>query len=168
MQYKPQKNYRHTLVVGGVLLAMALCFAIFASMDWGYLWLNQLGMIGSLTALIFVAVRYILTDFVYILPESKAILEVKRISGRLPYTVARVEIRATDKILPYVKGIAKTEGLQCFENCASSLLPEESYVYIGTVDGKKAGVRIECKKDFVKLLEEAIKAASASSSEEAD
>lgn len=168
MQFKPNKQYRHTLVIGGVLLAMALCFAIFASMSWGYLWLNQLGMVGSLTALIFIVVRYILTDFVYLLPENEAVLEVKRISGRLPYTVARIEISANDKILPYTKGIAKAEGLKQFENCAPSLFPEESYVYVTTLNGVKVGIRLQCKQDFVELLEKAIEKGSEASTEEAN
>lgn len=156
MQYKPRKNYRHTLIVGGTLLAIALCFVVFASMGWGYLWLNQLGTIGSLTALIFIAVRYILTDFVYFFPESADVLEVRRISGRLPYTVARIEISADDIILPYTKNLKKEHGLKLFENGCASLFPEESYVYICTLNGKKAGVRLECKADLAALLEQAI------------
>lgn len=168
MQFKPYKQYRHTLVIGGVLLAIALCFAVFANMGWGYLWLNQLGTVGALTALIFIAVRYILTDFVYLLPENEAIFEVKRISGRLPYTLARIEISAGDRILPYAKGIAKAEGLKQFENGCPSLFPDESYVYITETEGKKVGVRLQCKHDFVELLEKAIEKAADSEAGEAN
>lgn len=160
MQYKPHKKYRHTLVVGGVLLAIALFFALFSSMGWGYLWLNQLGTVGALTVLIFLAVRYILTDFVYLFPESEDVLEVRRISGRLPYTVARIEIGANDVILPYTKALKKEQGLALFENGCPSLFPEESYVYICTLNGKKVGVRLECKRDFVEMLEKAIEKAA--------
>lgn len=157
MQYKPHKKYRHTLVIGGVLLAVALCFALFASMGWSYLWLNQLGTVGSLTALIFLAVRYILTDYIYLFPDkNEGVFEVKRISGRLPYTLARIEISADDVILPYTKELRRAQKLEQFENACASLFPEESYVYICVIDGKKVGVRLECKADFVELLEGAI------------
>lgn len=156
MQYKPHKQYRHTLVIGGILLAIALCFVVFANMNWGYLWLNQLGTIGFLTALIFLAVRYILAEFVYLFPDSEDVLEVRRISGRLPTTVARIEISADDIILPYTKDLKKTHRLEMLENCCPSLFPEESYVYICTLNEKKIGVRLECKADFVEMLEGAI------------
>lgn len=156
MQYKPHKKHRHMLVIGGVLLAVALCFALFASMGWGYLWLNQLGTIGALTALIFVAIRYILTDYIYLFPESGDILEVRRISGKLPVTVVRIEIGAGDRLLPYSKELKKTQGLELFENCCVSLFPEESYVYICMLNGKKVGVQLECKADLVEMLEKSI------------
>lgn len=156
MQYKPSKKYRHILVIGGVLLAMALCFAVFASMGWGYLWLNQLGTVGALTALIYLAVRYVLTDYIYFFPESADILEVRRISGRLPVTVARIEISVGDRLIPYSKTLKKDEKLECFENCCTSLFPEESYVYICTLNEKRVGIRLECEADFVKMLQRAI------------
>lgn len=156
MQYKPHKQYRHTLVIGGVLLAVALCFALFASMGWGYLWLNQLGTVGSLTALIFLAVRYILADYIYLFPENEDVLEVKRISGRLPYTLARIEIGTEDVILPYTKELRRAQKLDRLENACASLFPEESYVYICMMDEKKVGIRLECKADFAALIEGAI------------
>lgn len=166
MQYKPHKTYRHTLIIGSLLLAISLCFLLFGNMGWGYLWLNQLGAIGFLTAVIFLAVRYILTDFIYIIPENERILEVKRISGRLPTTVARIEIGAGDVILPYTKGLKKAQALEMFENCCPGLFPEESYVYICVLNEKKVGVRLECKADFAELLEKAIEKAGQTQDEE--
>ncbi len=157
MQYKPHKKYRHTLIIGGVLLAIALCFLVFANMGWGYLWLNQLGTILFLTFLIFLSIRYILYDYVYLIPDSGMTLEVKRISGALPKTIASVQICAGDNLLPYTKDLKKKQELTHIENCCVSLFPEESYLYICRIDGKKIGLRLECQSDLVDLLEKAIR-----------
>lgn len=161
MQYKPHRVVKQTAIIGFVLLLIAAVFLIMANFSLGFVWLNQLGAIGSITAMIYLMVRYIMTDFVYQLPETGAHFSVKKLRGNLPQTVAEIDLTPADRIIPYDKNALRKESVTHTENFCVSLFPEESWLLITSIGGKKIALRLECKADVAEKIRERIAAANA-------
>lgn len=158
MQYKPHRKLKPLVIICFVLLVITLIFWILTYLKVGPLALNQLGVLVFLTALIFLLVRFALTDFIYQLPEEENRLTIKTVRGKLPRTAAEVILRKIDRIVPYEKDIPKKEGIRRTENFCVSLFPEESYLYITFLDGKKTALRLECREDIARLIRARIEA----------
>ncbi|MBO5779259.1 MAG: hypothetical protein J6R82_06810 [Clostridia bacterium] len=152
MQYHPYRKLKPLVIVSFPLLVCTLIFWILTYLQVGPRSLNQLGTVLFLTALIFLLVRYALTDFIYQLPEEENRLTIKTVRGRLPRTAAEIKLCKRDRILPWEKGLAKKEGIQQMENFCVSLFPEESYLYLTVLGGKKTALRLECSKDVADLI----------------
>lgn len=158
MQYKPHRRLKPLVIICFVLLVITLIFWILSYLKVGPLSLNQLGTVIFLTALIFLLIRYALTDFIYQLPDEENRLTVKTVRGKLPRTAAEIPLRKIDRIVPYEKDIVKKEGIERMENYCVSLFPEESWVYITVLNGKKSALRLECREDVADRIRERIEA----------
>lgn len=165
MQYKPHRHLKPVAIIGVILIAVAAVFLLMANFGLGYLWLNQLGAILVITILLYLLIRYAMTEFIYLLPDEGAHLTVKKLRGSLPQTVAEVDL-ADCKLLPYSKEGLKQEKVAYTENFCVSLFPEETYLLITTVDNRKIALRLECQKDVAEILRNRI--AGTPSSEEHD
>lgn len=154
MQYKPHRTVKQTAIIGFVLLLIAAIFLCMANFSLGFIWLNQLGGISAITALIYLMIRYIMTDFVYQLPDAGARFTVKKLRGNLPQTVAEIDLSPADRIIPYDKNVLRKEGVIRTENFCVSLFPEESYALITIVGGRKTALRLECKADTAERIRE--------------
>ncbi len=166
MQYKPNRNPKHVAIIGVVLIAIATVFLVMANFKLGFVWINELGAILTITILLYLLIRYAMTDFVYILPETGAHLTVKKLRGNLPQTVAEVDLTADCKVLPYSKEALRREKVAYVENYCVSLHPEETYVLIAVIDSRKIALRLECKKDVADII--AARIGSAPAWEESD
>lgn len=158
MQYKPHRKLKPLVVISFVLMVITLIFWILTYLRVGPHALNQLGTVVFLTALIFLLVRYALTDFIYQLPDEENRLTVKTVRGRLPRTAAELPLQKGDRILPYTKELCKKEGIRRRENFCVSLFPEESYLYITVQSGEKIAIRLECRQDVAERIRERIEA----------
>ncbi len=158
MQYKPHRKLKPLVIVCFPLLVITLTFWGLTYLRIGPLGANQLGTVVALTALVYLLLRYALTDFVYTLPESEPVLTVTKIAGRLPRAVADLRLSRGDCLIPYEKGAAKREGIIRTENFCVSLFPEESWLYVTVIEGKKVALRLECKADTAAYLQAAIDA----------
>lgn len=156
MQYKPHRNIKPVAIIGVILIAIAAVFLIMANFDLGYLWINQLGAVLNITILLYLLIRYVMTDFVYILPDEGAHLTVKKLRGNLPQTVAEVDLTADCKIVPYSKEVLKQERVAYTENFCVSLSPEETYLLITPMDNRKIALRLECKRDVADRIRDRI------------
>ena len=152
MQYKPNRNFKHVAIIGAVLIAIASVFLAMANFKLGFVAINELGAILTITVLLYLLIRYAMTDFVYILPESGAHLTVKKLRGNLPQTAAEVDLTADCKIIPYSKEAIRKEKVAYTENFCVSLHPVETYALIATIDGRRIALRLECKKDVADLI----------------
>lgn len=152
MQYKPTRQIKPLAIIGIVLMAIASVFLTMANLGWGFVWINQLGAILHITVLLYLLIRYAMTDFVYILPEYGAYFTVKKLRGNLPQTVAEVDLTPDCKILPYTKENLKKEKVAYTENYCISLFPSTSYALIATIDNRRIALRLECKQDVADLI----------------
>ena len=152
MQYKPNRQIKPVAVIGAILLSIAALFLTMANLGWGFVWLNQLGAILHITALLYLLIRYAMTDFVYILPEEGAHLTVKKLRGNLPQTVAEVDLIGDCKVIPYTKENIRREKVAYTENYCVSLFPPSSYALIATLDNRRVAIRLECKQDVADLI----------------
>lgn len=160
MQYNPHRKLKPLAVIGFVLLTVALIFWILTYLRVGPHALNQLGTVIFLSALIYLLVRYAFTDFIYQLPDEENRLTIKTVRGKLPRTAAEIPMQKTDRIVPYEKELCKKEGIRKQENFCVSLFPEESYLYLTTLNGEKIAIRLECRQDVAERIRERIEALS--------
>ena len=166
MQYKPHRNLKPVAIIVVILIAISAVFLFMANFKLGFLWVNQLGAILNITILLYLLIRYAMTDFIYILPDEGAYLTVKKLRGNLPQTVAELELTQNCKIVPYSKEILKQEKVAYTENFCVSLSPKESYLLITAMDNRKIALRLECKQDVADLIHHRI--SKLSTSEEPD
>ncbi|MBQ8288179.1 MAG: hypothetical protein IJX76_05340 [Clostridia bacterium] len=152
MQYKPHRILRPLIIVCFPLLVIALIFWILAYLEVGPNGVNQLGMLVFLVALVYLLVRYALTEFVYQLSEEGNIFTVTKVGGKLPRTVADIRLSRGDRIVRYEKDSRKKEGIGRLENYCVSLFPEESWLFLTHIDGKKVGLRLECREDVANRI----------------
>lgn len=152
MQYKPHRKLKPLVIICFPLLTITLIFWILAYLKVGPQGVNQLGTLVFLTALIYLLVRYAMTEFVYQLPDGENIFAVSKVGGKIPHTVADLRLSRGDRIIPYEKGIRKKEGIGRMENYCVSLFPEESWLYITRINGKTVGLRLECRADVAELI----------------
>lgn len=151
MEYKPKKRIKNALIASLILVAGAIACIVLGSMGWGYKWLSQLLVFISLTALLFIAVRYVITDFVYTVSHD-GYLEVKKISSKIPVTMASVEISGEDIIVKEQKDMS-SYGVIRKERFNVTMGAEELYWYIFTVNGEKQALILECEPAFVTYLQ---------------
>lgn len=152
MQYKPHRNFRHVAIIGVVLIAIAAVFLAMANFKLGFVAINELGAILTVTALLYLLIRYAMTDFVYILPETGAHFTVKKLRGNLPQTAAEVDLTPDCKIVPYSKANYRKEKAAYMENYCVSLCPAQSYLLFVTLENRKIALRLECKQDVADLI----------------
>jgi hypothetical protein len=152
MQYKPHRKLKPLVIISFVLMVITLSFWMLSYLRIGPQSLNQLGVVVFLTAMIFLLIRYALTDFIYQLPEEENRLTIKTVRGKLPRTAAEIPLRKSDRIVPYQKDVCKTEGIEQTENFCVSLFPEESYLYLTVLNGKKSALRLECREDVAERI----------------
>ena len=152
MQYKPHRNFKHVAIIGALLIAIASVFLAMANFKLGFVAINELGAILTVTVLLYLLIRYAMTDFVYILPETGAHLTVKKLRGNLPQTVAEVDLTSDCKILPYSKEAFRREKAAYMENYCVSLHVEQSYLLFVTLNNRKVALRLECKQDVADLI----------------
>ena len=158
MQYKPHRNLKPLVIISFVLMVITLCFWILNYLQVGPRSLNQLGTVVFLTTMIYLLVRYALTDFIYQLPEEENRLTIKTVRGKLPRTAAEIPLQKGDRILPYAKELLKQEQIKQTENFCTSLFPKESYWYITVCNGKKTAIRLECREDVAQRIRARIEA----------
>lgn len=158
MQYKPHRKLKPLVVITFVLMVIALIFWILTYLQVGPRALNQLGTLVFLTAMIFLLVRYALTDFIYQLPDEENRLTIKTVRGKLPRTAAEIPLQKTDRLLPYAKDLCKKEGIRRQENFCVSLFPEESYLYVTVLNGERTAIRLECRQDVAERIAARIEA----------
>lgn len=147
MQYKPHRILKPLVMIAFPLLVIALIFWALSYLKIGPHGVNQLGMLVALTALIYLLVRYALTDFVYQLDDENNCFTVTKVGGKRPRTVADIRLSPNDRILPYEKGAKKKLGILRTENYTVSLFPEESWLLLTVIDGNLIALRLECKQD---------------------
>ena len=152
MQYKPHRKLKPLVVISFLLMVITLSFWILSYLKVGPLSLNQLGVVVFLTAMVFLLIRYALTDFIYQLPDEEHRLTIKTVRGKLPRTAAEISLQKGDRIIPYEKDTCKKENIQQMENYCVSLFPEESYLYITVINGKKTALRLECREDVAERI----------------
>lgn len=152
MQYKPTRQIKSVAIIGAILLAIAVLFLTMANLGWGFIWLNQLGAILHITVLLYLLIRYAMTDFVYILPEEGAHLTIKKLRGNLPQTVAEIDLIGDCKVIPYTKENIRREKVAFTENYCVSLSPQSSYALIATVNERRIALRLECQQDVADLI----------------
>ena len=152
MQYRPHRNFKHVAIIGAVLIAIASVFLAMANFKLGFVAINELGAILTVTVLLYLLIRYAMTDFVYILPETGAHLTVKKLRGNLPQTAAEVDLTPDCKILPYSKEAFRREKAAYMENFCVSLYPAETYLLFVTLNDRKIALRLECKRDVADLI----------------
>ena len=150
MEYKPRINSKNAKKLMIFFALIAVIGIVMGGVGVGINALNQLIIIGFLTAALFVAVRYMLTDFVYKTDEG-GYLEIIKISSRLPQTMASVRISRNDIIVPVKEDMSeyKVERKAVFN---VSLKPLELYWYIFTVNGQRQALVLECDKAYAEYL----------------
>ncbi|MBQ7355448.1 MAG: hypothetical protein IJW62_08025 [Clostridia bacterium] len=156
MQYQPHRKLKPLVIVCFPLLVVALLFWGLAYLNVGPNGVNQLGMLATLTALIYLLIRYALTEFVYQLSEEDNIFTVTKVGGKRPRTVADLRLSRGDRILPYEKGTCKKLGVMRTENYCVSLFPRESWLLLTVIDGSLIALRLECREDVARLIRERI------------
>lgn len=166
MQYKPHRKLKPLVIICFCLLVITLAFWVLAYLKVGPNGVNQLGVLVFLTALVYLLVRYALTDYIYQIPDDQAVLTVTKVGGKLPRTVADIRLSRGDRIIPFEKDSRKKEGLERMENYCVSLFPEESWLYITRIDGKMIGLRLECKADVAQRIRARIEALPAMENDE--
>ena len=160
MQYNPHRKLKPLVMIAFPLLVIALIFWSLSYRGIGPNGINQLGMLVALTALVYLLVRYALTDFVYQLSDEDNCFTVTKVSGKRPSTVADLRLSQGDRVVPYEKGIQKKLGIARIENYCVSLFPEESYLLLFRIEGKLVALRLECKEDVARKLTRRIEALS--------
>ena len=158
MQYNPHRKLKPLVMITFPLLVIALIFWSLSYLGIGPNGVNQLGMLVALTALIYLLVRYALTDFVYQLSYEDNCFTVTKVSGKRPRTVADLRLCPSDRVVLYEKGIRKKLGITMIENYCVSLFPEESYLLLTRIEGKSVALRLECKEDVAHKLTRRIEA----------
>ncbi len=147
MQYKPHRILKPLVIVCFPLLIIALTFWILTYLGVGPKGVNQLGMLVTLTALVYLLLRYALTEFVYQLPDEGNVFTVTKIGGKRPQTVADLRLSRGDRVVPYEKDARKKLGILRTENYCVSLFPEESWLLLTIIDGSPVALRLECRQD---------------------
>ncbi|MBQ8382527.1 MAG: hypothetical protein IJX47_04900 [Clostridia bacterium] len=147
MQYTPHRKLKPLIVICFPLLVITLIFWILSYLNVGPKAVNQLGMLITLTALVYLLVRYALTEYVYQLPDEGNIFTVTKVGGKLPRTVADIRLSRGDRVVLFEKDIRKKEGIERMENYCVSLFPEESWLFLTRIDGRKVALRLECRAD---------------------
>ena len=158
MQYKPHRKLKPLVIITFTLLVIALIFWSLSYWKIGPNGVNQLGMLIAFTALIYLLVRYALTEFVYQLSEEGNSLTVIKIAGKRPQTVADIRLSRGDRIISYDKAAAKKLGIRQTENYCVSLFPEESWLFLTLIDGKLTALRLECREDVAQRIRQRIEA----------
>ena len=98
MEYKPKRNGKNAKKLMMFFALIAVIGIVMSGVGVGVNSLNQLIIIGFLTAAVFVAIRYLLTDFVYKTDEG-GYLEIIKIGSKIPQTLASVKISRNDMIV---------------------------------------------------------------------
>lgn len=158
MQYKPHRKLKPLVIVCFTLLVIVLAFWILSYLKIGPNGVNQLGVLVFLTALVYLLVRYALTDFVYQLSEKGDVFTVTKVGGKLPRTVADIRLSPCDRVIPYGKDVCKKEGIRQTENYCVSLFPEERWMLVTEINGKTVGLILECQADTAALIRNGIAA----------
>lgn len=156
MQYKPHRKLKPLVMITFPLLVIALIFWSLSYLKIGPNGVNQLGMLVALTALVYLLVRYALTDFVYQLSYEDNSFTITKVGGKRPRTVADICLSRGDRILPYEKGAKKKLGIALIENYSVSLFPEESWLFLTVIDGKRTALRLECREDVAQRIRQRI------------
>ncbi len=117
---------------------------------------NQFIMLSALTACVFVAVRYILADFIYKTDDDGEYLEIIRVTSRLPQTNASVKISPADKIVRLTGSKEALKDVQKKMYFNLSFMPEELYAYIFTYEGVRQALILECDGRYAEYIESLI------------
>ena len=136
-----------------ILLVGAVACIVIGTMGIGYTWFSQLLVILLVTAILFIAVRYLLSEFVYTV--SDGYLEVKKISSKIPVTMASVEISGDDIIVKEKKDMSAYQVTRK-EKFNVSMGATELYWYVFTVNGEKQALVLECEDSFACYLQSLI------------
>ena len=158
MEYKPKRTGKNAKKLMIFFALISVIGIVMSGVGVGVNSLNQLIIIGFLTAAVFVAIRYLLTDFVYKTDEG-GYLEIIKIGSKIPQTLASVKISRNDMIVPVKEDMSeyKVERKAVF---TVNLKPSESYWYIFTVNGQRQALVIECDKGYVEYLTRLISSAN--------
>lgn len=155
MEYKPNKKTGKTWVVLAFLTSIAILFWLLGFLGWGYLALNQLGLMAMMVADILIVSRHILNDYVYAINEQ-GYLTVVRVYGKNRRFLADIRISASDRIVSAREDLSKYGKIDRKENFSVSLFPTSTYYYLFQSGGKRCAIILECEADVAELIGRAI------------
>ncbi len=155
MEYKPNKKTGKTWVVLGFITGIAFLFWLLCFLGWGYLAINQLGLMVMMVADILIVSRHILNDYVYAINEQ-GYITVVRVYGKNRRILADIQISASDRIVSSKEDLSKYGRIDQKENFSISLFPDSTYYYIFMSGGKRCAMVLECGEDVAERFRQAI------------
>ena len=155
MQYKVKKNTKIPYAVAIVCAALSVAFMYTGSFGIGNTMMYQVMMLILAAAAVYMLIRYALTDMIYVIFDEKPYtLEIVKLCGKLPKTIAVIEMTADDKLVLQNKDdlSQKTEKIKKKENFCANMFPKEKYLYIANTENGRVSCSLELEKDVAKIL----------------
>ena len=149
MEYKPRRNKKNALLLITVFALLSVACLIMVNLHIGPNLLGQLSLICFVTGALFVAVRYLLTDFVY--RTDKGYLEVIKISSKIPVTLASVRISQGDCAVKQKADMSEYK-VQRRASFNLTLRAGELYWYIFEINGQRQALILECDERYAEYL----------------
>lgn len=149
MEYKPRRNKKNALLLITVFALLSVACLIMVNLHIGPNLLGQLSLICFVTGALFVAVRYLLTDFVY--RTDKGYLEVIKISSKIPVTLASVRISQGDCVVKQKADMSEYK-VQRRASFNLTLRAGELYWYIFEINGQRQALILECDERYAEYL----------------
>jgi hypothetical protein len=107
-------------------------------------------------ACVYVIIRYATTDYVYVISDSAPYkIEIVKISGQLPKTLAIIDMGKGDKLIKLEKGMKMPNGVEKIhqkENFCSNMFPKEQYLYVFEFENKKIAAKLEIDGEIANIL----------------
>ena len=160
MNYRPIRNRKGAKVICVLLFVAAALCAVCSSLEilWKPMW--QILMLGCIVAVIEITVRYIMSDYEYILDPDDELLQHNRITviyiqGKKRCSVAEmslydlVEIKKHQKFAVYKEKYGS--NIKKY-NFSSDLFPRLTYDLIFDDNGEHTLIRLQCDENFVEEL----------------
>lgn len=157
MQYKVKKEPRAAYIISAVTGLLSIMFMYVSTAGIGNTLVNQLIMLLCGAVCVYVMIRYALTDYVYVFSDTEPYkIEIVKISGQLPKTLAVIDMKGSDHLLPYEKGakIPETIGkIAKKENFCSNMFPKQRYLYVFEYDGAKVACKLEMDEKVAAFIQ---------------
>ena len=159
MHYKVKKNTKIPYAIAIVAACLSVAFLYTGSFGIGNVMMQQIMMLVCATVAVYVLIRYVLTDHVYVISDSRPYtLEIVRVCGKNPKPMASFEMSGDDVLLSVQKGesLKKYGKIKRKENFCSNIFPRERYVYIVNTENGRVACYLEMEKDVAKILSDRI------------
>ena len=155
MQYKVKKNTKIPYAVAIVSACLSVAFLYTGSFGLGNVMMQQVMMLACATFAVYVLIRYVLTDHVYVISDERPYtLEIVRVCGKNPKPMASFEMSFDDELFLQNKEdeSQKNVKIKKKENFCSNMFPKERYLYIVNTENGRVACYLELEKDVAQIL----------------